>query len=81
MVMNLEEKLFNYLSLFWLRPENGLLTTFKSRVFEDLELAQPSIDISCADGLFMFLHLGGEFEFYEEVVSISDGEVSNFDDI
>ena len=63
MVMNLEEKLFNYLSLFWLRPENGLLTTFKSRVFEDLELAQPSIDISCADGLFMFLHLGGEFEF------------------
>ena len=58
----MESILRSFLKLYWLRPENGLICTFKSNVFRDVEFASPSLDISCGDGLFMFLHLGGEFE-------------------
>ena len=50
------------MNLFWLRSENGLLVTFKSEVWQDFEFKSPSIDISCGDGLFAFLHLGGELD-------------------
>ena len=53
-------RLRDYLNLYWLRPENGLLTAFKSQAFADVELAPPCTDISCGDGLFMFIHLGGQ---------------------
>ena len=56
------EVLKAFLNLFWLRPENGLLCTFKSKVFDDIKFESPSLDISCGDGLFMFLHLGGAFD-------------------
>ena len=62
MTTTVEQQLRNYLNLYWLRPENGLLCTFKSRAFQDIQMASPSLDISCGDGAFMFLHLGGEFE-------------------
>ena len=48
-----------FMSLYWLRPENGLLTYFKSQCFSHLPPISPSLDISCGDGLFMFLHLEG----------------------
>ena len=60
MESTIEKKLYEYLKLFWLRPENGLLCAFKSNCFADIEFEAPSVDISCADGLFMFIHLGGE---------------------
>ena len=60
---SLEKKLRDYLQLYWLRPENALLTTFKSKAIEDYSFSSPALDISCGDGLFMFLHLGGKFEF------------------
>ncbi len=64
----LEVKLRHYLNLYWLRPENGLLCAFKSKAFEDLEIEAPSVDISCGDGLFMFVHLGGvcgdDFDYF-----------------
>lgn len=63
MEQDLEEKLKNYLQLYWLRPENGLLATFKSKIIEKYEFSSPSLDISCGDGLFMFLHMGGTFDF------------------
>lgn len=60
---SLEDKLRSFLQLYWLRPENGLLATFKSKAIEDFPIKSPSLDISCGDGLFMFLHLGGTFDF------------------
>ena len=51
-----------FMSLYWLRPENGLLTYFKSQCFSHLPPKSPSLDISCGDGLFMLLHLGGELD-------------------
>lgn len=69
MESSIETKLKNFLNLFWLRPENALLTAFKSKAFEDIKFESPSIDISCGDGLFMFLHLGGtldcDFDYFE----------------
>ncbi len=57
----IEDRLKNYLNLYWLRPENGLLQTFKSKVFEDFEITSPSLEISCGDGLFYAIHLDGKF--------------------
>ncbi len=41
----------------------------KSEAFKDLKFESPSLDLSCGDGMFMFLHLGGEFnkdfDYYE----------------
>lgn len=59
----LESKLKRYLSLYWLRPENGLITTFKSKAFENLKIESPSLDLSCGDGMYMAIHLGAVFDF------------------
>ena len=58
----METKLKNFLNLFWLRPESGLMLTFKSQAFANIKFESPSLEISCGDGLFMFLHLGGIFD-------------------
>ena len=59
---SLEIKLKNFLNLYWLRPENGLITPFKSEAFADLKFESPSLDLSCGDGLFMAIHLGAVFD-------------------
>ena len=56
-----QEKLKTFLNLYWLRPENGLITTFKSHAFNNFRFESPSLDLSCGDGLFMAIHLGAEF--------------------
>lgn len=56
-----EDNLRKYLNLLWLRPENALLTFLKSNAYADIKFNSPSLDISCGDGINMFLHLGGEF--------------------
>jgi len=57
----IENKLKQFLNLYWLRPENGLITTFKSKAFDDIKFESPSLDLSCGDGLFSFIHFGGSF--------------------
>lgn len=57
-----EKKLKQFLDLYWLRPETGLLQVFKNKAFDSLKFESPSLDISCGDGLFMFIHLGGEID-------------------
>ncbi|MBD3249384.1 methyltransferase domain-containing protein [Candidatus Woesearchaeota archaeon] len=57
-----ETKLKKMLNLLWLRPENALLDVYKSNIFSDFKFESPSLDLSCGDGLFMFLHLGGELD-------------------
>lgn len=62
MVSSYDSKLEKYLNLFWLRPENALFSTFKSKAYEQLKFESPSLDLSCGDGLFQAIHLGGTFE-------------------
>jgi len=59
---SLTSQLRNYLNLYWLRPENGLLMTFKSKAYDQLKFESPSLDLSCGDGLFQVIHLGGVFD-------------------
>lgn len=61
MTKDIENKLKQFLNLYWLRPENGLITTFKSKAFDDIKFESPSLDLSCGDGLFSFIHFGGSF--------------------
>jgi len=80
----LEEKLRDFLNLFWLRPENGLLCTFKSKAFKDIKFESPSLDISCGDGLFMFMHLGGKLESHFDYYKTTKADVfkhASFTDI
>lgn len=51
-----------FLDAYWLRPENALWMTLRSEVLQEQRLHHPTIDVSCGDGIFMFLHLGGVFD-------------------
>lgn len=57
-----EVLLRRFIEMYWLRPENGLWMTLRSLTLRDVEFAHPSIDISCGDGVFSFLHMDGEFD-------------------
>ena len=50
-----------FLSLYWLRPENGALAYYQSQSWQDVKVSGPSIDISTGDGFSIFLHCGGRF--------------------
>jgi hypothetical protein len=68
------EKFLNYL---WLRPENALTTTLRA---ERLSRCFPSpgagtLDVSCGDGAFAFLTLGGEFHPDTDMFAALDLEV------
>ena len=76
----IELKLKSFLNLYWLRPENGLITTFKSRAFDDLKFESPSLDLSCGDGMFMAIHLGALFDFdFDYFKSTKANEFSHSD--
>jgi SAM-dependent methyltransferase len=81
---SIDIKLKNYLNLYWLRPENGLIAPFKSRAFENLKIESPSLDLSCGDGMFMAIHLGAIFDFdfdYFKSTKASEFSHSNVIDI
>ena len=80
----LELKLESFLNLYWLRPENGLITTFKSLAFENFKFQSPSLDLSCGDGMFMAIHLGALFDFdfdYFKSTKANEFDHSNVIDI
>jgi SAM-dependent methyltransferase len=56
------ELLRRFVEMYWLRPENALWMTLRSEALRTIELARPSIDVSCGDGVFSFLHMGGRFD-------------------
>lgn len=56
------DRLRRFLSAYWLRPENALWMALRSEVLTGAPWDRPSIDLSCGDGVFTFLHAGGAFE-------------------
>ena len=80
----LESKMKSFLNLYWLRPENGLITTFKSKALENLKIESPSLDLSCGDGTVMAIHLGAifdsDFDFFKSTKA-REFSHSNFIDI
>ena len=59
--MDLADLLRRYLNLFWLRPENALWTVLRSLAWSRVPMPAPSLDLSCGDGTFSFIHAGGAF--------------------
>lgn len=57
-----EVLLRRFLQAYWLRPENALWMTLRSAVLSRCPLTAPTIDVSCGDGIFSFLHAGGVFD-------------------
>jgi len=51
-----------FLNVYWLRPENALWRSINCIAMEDLEFHEPSLDLSCGDGIFSFLRAGGDFD-------------------
>ncbi len=51
-----------YLNVFWLRPENAFWTVLRSLAWQREPLRGPALDLSCGDGVFSFIHAGGEFD-------------------
>ncbi len=56
------ELLRRFVQAYWLRPENALWMTLRSEILSQCPLECPSIDLSCGDGVFSFLHCGGVFD-------------------
>lgn len=56
------ELLRRFVEMYWLRPENALWMTLRSEALQSVALLHPSIDVSCGDGVFSFLHMGGRFD-------------------
>jgi len=56
-----DDRLQRYLNVFWLRPENAFWTVLRSLAWERVAMETPSVDLSCGDGVFSFIHAGGEF--------------------
>lgn len=59
---NCVERLRRFLEAYWLRPENAMWMTLRSATLSDNPLEHPSIDLCCGDGVFSFLHCGGQFD-------------------
>jgi SAM-dependent methyltransferase len=55
-------KLTRFLSAYWLRPENAFWMTLRSHILEPFAFESPMLDLSCGDGVFTYLHAGGEFD-------------------
>ena len=51
-----------FVQAYWLRPENAFWMALRSRTLSACEWAHPLLDLSCGDGVFMFLHRGGSFD-------------------
>ena len=51
-----------FVQAYWLRPENALWMTLRSTTLSAHALERPSLDVSCGDGVFSFLHAGGAFD-------------------
>jgi SAM-dependent methyltransferase len=56
-----DELLGRYLNIYWLRPENAFWTVLRSLAWQPVTMTPPSIDLSCGDGVFSFVHAGGAF--------------------
>ena len=76
----------NYLNYFWLRPENAILSCFRALDFRNIvkkyiKNNQKILDISCGDGVFTFIALGGKLDiFFDAFKSIKNKKrTSKFD--
>ncbi|MBT4733219.1 hypothetical protein HOB87_14825 [Candidatus Woesearchaeota archaeon] len=73
-----------FMDFFWLRPENAILLSIRAEKYaETLKyFDKDSIDVSCGDGIFSFITLGGEisnnYDMFQ-AIDISQKRKGDFD--
>ena len=55
-----EDLFLKFLSMYWLRPENAVISAILANQLKKLPCNDVALDMSCGDGLFMYTVLGGE---------------------
>ena len=81
----IDQTLIKFLNLVWLRPENALTMTIRSKSVKNYfyNMRSPSVDISGGDGTFSFLTCGGvlneEFDVFGATVSLESVRERNLD--
>lgn len=50
-----------FLNLYWLRPENAVLAAIQTTALKNYPVDGLSLDMSCGDGTFTFIAMGGQF--------------------
>lgn len=74
-----------FINWFWLRPENALMVSLRAEKYaETLKFfdQDSSIDVSCGDGVFSFVTLGGEISASSDMfrsVNLNKDRYGNFD--
>lgn len=58
----MKENLEKFINLFWLRPENAVLTAVQAEILGKYIPKGVSADIGCGDGIYTFAVFGGEFD-------------------
>ena len=82
--MSERKELFKkFIKFFWLRPENALLLSIRSEKYSSTFnlLGEMNMDISCGDGVFTFLTMGGELSDESDMfrsVNISESRKRKF---
>ncbi len=66
------DKLRRFISAYWLRPENAFWMVLRSDALSAVPMGGPSVDVSCGDGVFSFLHAGGRFDANFDVFATVD---------
>lgn len=61
LVSNRADRLRRFMGAYWLRPENAFWMALRSEVLGPIPWSRPSLDLSCGDGVFAFLHGDGRF--------------------
>jgi len=54
-----DEYLREFMQIYWLRPESAVFAAVKAHRLQSLPVTGRSLDLSCGDGLFSFISLGG----------------------
>ena len=61
-MINRSDYFRKFLNFFWLRPENALLLAIRAEKYRETVkfMGSYNIDVSCGDGVFSFITMGGE---------------------
>jgi len=72
-----------FMNAFWLRPENAIILAMRSERLKEMTIKAPAIDISCGDGIFTFIHFGGElnkeFDVFQSTGDLNKVRNTNLD--
>ena len=55
-------RLRKFMQAYWLRPENAFWMCLRSETLAQAPWEAPALDVCCGDGVFSFLHHGGELD-------------------